>query len=50
LASRIADHAKLSIDDLTDRKAMLMDLRSRLALMNRDLRDLMKAIHIPLAR
>lgn len=47
LTSRIADHAKLSIGDLTDRSAMLMDLRSRLSLMNRDLHDLMKAISIP---
>jgi hypothetical protein len=47
LASSIADHALLSIDDLSDRNAMLIDLRSRLALMDRDLRDLMKAISIP---
>jgi hypothetical protein len=46
VTSRISDHAKLSIDDLTDRNAMLMDLRSRLALMNRDLRDLLRSIHI----
>jgi hypothetical protein len=50
LTSRIADHAKLSIGDLTDRSAMLMDLRSRLSLMNRDLHDLMKAIAIPAAQ
>lgn len=50
LSSRIADHAKLSIGDLTDRRAMLTDLRSRLSLMNRDLRDLMKAISIPLSQ
>ena len=35
---------RLSVDVLTDRSAMLMDLRSRLSLMNRDPRDLMKAI------
>jgi len=46
LSSRIADQKRLSVDVLTDRSAMLMDLRSRLSLMNRDLRDLMKAISI----
>jgi hypothetical protein len=49
LTSRIADHKRLSIDLLTDRNAMLMDLRSRLSLMNRDLRDLIKAINTPAA-
>jgi hypothetical protein len=49
LTSRIADHKRLSIDVLTDRSAMLMDLRSHLSLMNRDLRDLMKTINIPAA-
>ena len=46
LSSRIADQKRLSVDVLTDRSAMLMDLRSRLSLMNRDLRDLMNAISI----
>ena len=49
LTSRIADHKPLSIDVLTDRSAMLMDLRSRLSLMNQDLRDLMKTTNIPAA-
>ena len=47
LTSRIADQKRLSIDLLTDRSAMLLDLRSRLSLMNRDLRDLMKSVSIP---
>jgi hypothetical protein len=47
LTSRIADHKRLSIDLLTDRSAMLLDLRSRLSLMNRDLRDPVKAVSIP---
>lgn len=47
LASRMADQKKLSIDVLTDRSAMLLDLRSRLSLMSRDLRDLMKSVSIP---
>jgi hypothetical protein len=47
LASRIADQKRLSIDELTDRSAMLTDLRSRVSLMSRDLRDLLKAISIP---
>lgn len=47
LASRIADQKRLSIDLLTDRGSMLLDLRSRLSLMSRDLRDLMKSISIP---
>ena len=49
LTRRIADHKRLWIGDLTDRSAMLMDLRSRLSLMNRDLRDLIKAINVPAA-
>jgi hypothetical protein len=47
LASRIADQKPLSIDLLTDRSSMLLDLRSRLSLMSRDLRDLMKSVSIP---
>jgi hypothetical protein len=47
LASRIADQKRLSLDELTDRSAMLTDLRSRVSLMSRDLRDLLKAISIP---
>ena len=46
VSSRIVDQKRLSVDVLTDRNAMLMDLRSRLSLMNRDLRDLMNAISI----
>jgi hypothetical protein len=47
LTSGIANHKLLSIGDLTDRKAMLSDLRSRVSLMNRDLRDLTRAVSIP---
>ena len=42
LSSRIAAQKRLSVD----RSTMLMDLRSRLSLMHRGLRDLMKAISI----
>jgi hypothetical protein len=45
-SSRIADQKRLPANVLTDRSATLTDLRSRLSLMNRDLRDLMKAISI----
>ena len=44
ISKMTADHKGLSIDDLTDRSAMLVDLRSRLSLMSRDLHDLMKAV------
>ena len=44
LTSRIAEHKRLSIDLLADRSAMLLDLRARVSLMNRDLRDVMKAV------
>jgi hypothetical protein len=47
LASRIADHRRLSINEFTDRGSMLTDLRSRVSLMSRDLRDLLKATSIP---
>jgi hypothetical protein len=47
LTSGIAEPKRLSIGDLTDRDAMLMDVRARVSLMNRDLRDLMKAVAIP---
>ena len=50
LASRIGDPKRLSIDLLTDRSSMLLDLRSRLSLMDRDLRDLMKSVSIPAAQ
>ncbi len=44
LTSRIGDQKHLSIDLLTDRSAMLLDLRARVLLMSRDLRDLMRAV------
>ena len=44
LTSRIAEHQKLSVDVLQDRSLMLLDLRTRVSLMSRDLRDLMKAV------
>jgi len=47
LTSRIAEHKRLSINLLADRSAMLADLRARVSLMNRDLRDLMKAVSVP---
>ncbi len=47
LTSSIGQHKKLSIDVLADRSAMLLDLRARVSLMNRDLRDLLKSIAIP---
>jgi hypothetical protein len=47
LTGRIADQKRLSIDLLTDRSPMLLDLRYRLSLMNQDLRDLMKLVSIP---
>jgi hypothetical protein len=34
-------------NELTDRGSMLTDLRSRVSLMSRDLRDLLKATSIP---
>lgn len=49
LTSRIAEHERLSIGSLTDRSAMLADLGARVSLMNRDLRDLTKAVSIPTA-
>ena len=48
LTSRIAEHKRLSIDLLADRSAMLLDLRARVSLMNRDLRDLMKTVALAL--
>jgi hypothetical protein len=45
LTSRIAEHRRLPIDVLTDRTLMLVDLQSRVALMNRDLRDLLSAVN-----
>ena len=47
LTSEISKPVQLSIDDLTDRNAMLSDVRSRVSLMQRDLRDLTRAISIP---
>jgi hypothetical protein len=47
LTSAGANPGKLSIGDLIDRKGMLTDVRTRVALMNRDLRDLTKAVSIP---
>jgi hypothetical protein len=47
LANRIADQKRLSIDELAARSAMLTDLPSRVSLMSRDLRDLLRAISIP---
>jgi hypothetical protein len=47
LTSGIANRKRLSISDLSDRKAMLADIRSRVSLMNRDLRDLIRAVSIP---
>jgi hypothetical protein len=46
LTSRIAEHERLSIGSLADRSAMLADLGARVSLMNRDLRDLMKAVSV----
>jgi hypothetical protein len=46
LTSRIADQKRLSADLLADRSTMLIDLRSRLSLMTRDLRDLMRATSV----
>jgi hypothetical protein len=47
LTSAGANCGKLSIGDLIDRKGMLTDVRTRVALMNRDLRDLTKAVSVP---
>jgi hypothetical protein len=44
VTSRIGEHKRLSLSLLADRSSMLLDLRSRVALMTRDLRDLMKAV------
>jgi hypothetical protein len=44
LTSGVSDPKQLSIGDLSDRKAMLADLRSRISLLKRDLRDLTKAL------
>jgi hypothetical protein len=47
LSSGIANPKRLSIGDLTDRKPMLVDVRSRVSLMNRNLRELTRAVSIP---
>ena len=50
LTSRIAEHKRLPIDVLTDRTLMLVDLRARVGLMNRDLRDLLGVVsQLPVA-
>jgi len=50
LTSRITEHKRLPIDVLTDRTLMLVDLRARVGLMNRDLRDLLGAVsQLPVA-
>lgn len=45
LTSSIAEHTRLSLDLLTDRSAMLMDVRARLLLMKGALRDLLRSIN-----
>jgi hypothetical protein len=47
LTSGAANGEKLSIGDLIDLKGMLTDVRTRVSLMNRDLRDLTRAVSIP---
>lgn len=44
LTSRIHEQRHLPLDVLSDRGAMLLDLRARVSLMTRDLRDLMVAV------
>ena len=44
LTSRIAEHKRLPIDVLTDRTLMLVDLSARVALLNRDLGALLRAV------
>jgi hypothetical protein len=44
LTSSMGNRAKLSIDVLTDRSAMLADVRGRVLLMKRDLADLLRSI------
>jgi hypothetical protein len=45
LTASSEDKAKLSIDDLSDRIAMLEDVSGRVGLMKRDLADLMMSLH-----
>ena len=45
LTSSIAEQKRLSIDVLSDRALMLLDLRSRVMLMNRDLRTLLNSVN-----
>jgi hypothetical protein len=47
LTSAGANREKLSIGDPIDRKGMLKGVRTRVSLMNRDLRDLTKAVTVP---
>jgi hypothetical protein len=50
LTSRIAEHRRLPLDVLTDRVLMLVDFQSRVALMNRGLRDLLGVVNqLPMA-
>lgn len=44
LTSRIGEQRKIPLDVLSNRGAMLLDLRARVSLMTRDLRDLMIAV------
>lgn len=44
LTSGMGPHTKLSIDALTDRSAMLADVRGRVSLMKRDLADVLRSI------
>jgi hypothetical protein len=44
LTSGAGSHSKLSIDSLTDRSAMLADVRGRVSLMKRDLADLLRSV------
>ncbi len=44
LTSSMGNYAKLSIDTLTDRSAMLADVRGRVLLMKRDLADLLRSV------
>ena len=45
LTSSLSNKTKLSVDDISDRIAMLSDVAGRVGLMKRDLSGLMKSIH-----
>jgi hypothetical protein len=47
LTSSLDDKTKLSIDDMSDRMAMLADVTGRVGLMKRDLADLMLSVRRP---